>query len=180
MAKGSQRAPTSPLAASLIDARRLPLRAEAVDVVTLSRHVVERTAAELSGRGRMEVSGAIPPVHADPFRFEEILVNLLSNAGKYSFPGTPIDVGIAARAGEVVVSVVNRGEGVSAEEMSRLFERFQRLERARRGEARGIGLGLYIATGLVEAHGGHIWAESVPGQTTTFSFSLPTHRDEPA
>jgi signal transduction histidine kinase len=72
--------------------------------------------------------------------------------------------------------VTNQGDGIAPEEMPKLFERFQRTERAATGRARGVGLGLYITKGLIEAHGGRIWAESAPGRTTTFHFTLPTRR----
>src|SRR4029079_16872145 len=92
---------TDLLDTSRIDARQLPLCAEAVDVVALSREAVERMGGDLAARVRVEARGEIPSIRADALRFEEILANLVSNAGKYSFPDTPIDVGIEARAGDV-------------------------------------------------------------------------------
>ena len=74
------------------------------------------------------------------------------------------------------VLVTNRGPGISAEELPKLFDRYYRTASARVGSARGLGLGLYIAKGLMEAHGGRIWAESRPGQTT-FQFALPVMRE---
>ena len=69
--------------------------------------------------------------------------------------------------------VTNEGPGIPAEEMPRLFSRFGRTDGAHARRTPGIGLGLYIARGLVEAHGGRIWAESVPGESTSFHFTLP-------
>jgi signal transduction histidine kinase len=167
------------LDASQIEACRLTLRPEAVDVPALCREAVARMVGELGDRARVDARGEVPLVQADPLRLEEIVANLLSNAAKYSFPGTAIAVAIEARGGEVVVSVMNQGEGISQEELPALFERFRRTEGARTSETRGIGLGLYIAKGLVEAHGGRNWAESVPGRSTTFCFTLPTRLAEP-
>ncbi|APR82568.1 Osmosensitive K+ channel histidine kinase KdpD [Minicystis rosea] len=165
---------TDLLDASRLDAHQLPLRLETVDVVKLVRDVVERMGGALAERVHVEVRGEVPQSRVDALRFEEILINLLSNAEKYAYPGTGIELGIAVEAGGIVVSVTNQGDGISPEEMPELFKRFQRTNQAKRGKASGVGLGLYIARGLVEAHGGRIWAESVPGGRTTFSFTLPT------
>jgi signal transduction histidine kinase len=110
---------------------------------------------------------------ADPNRVAQVLGNLLSNARKHGVPGTPITVGIAAKGALVEVRVSNQGPGIPPEEIPRLFTRFARARRAHAEGTPGLGLGLYIAKGLVEAQGGRIWAESVPGATTTFSFTLP-------
>ncbi len=114
---------------------------------------------------------ALSRVFVDRDRFEQILGNLLSNAVKYGDPSGKIQVSLTQRAGDVTCAVVNRGGGISSEELSRLFTRFSRSTTTR--GVPGLGLGLYIARGLVEAHGGRMWAESVPGETTTFYFTLP-------
>ena len=101
-----------------------------------------------------------------------ILVNLLSNALKYSAPGTEVTVTLRREGGEVITSVTDRGPGIASEELPRLFARYYRTETGRE-RGGGIGLGLYITRMLVEAHGGHIWAESTVGVGSTFSFSLP-------
>jgi signal transduction histidine kinase len=101
-----------------------------------------------------------------------VLGNLLSNAAKYGAPGTPITVAVAPGAAEVTVSVTNLGAGLQPEEIPTLFSRFGRTARARASEAPGVGLGLFIAKGIVEAHGGRIAVESETGAATTFSFTL--------
>jgi signal transduction histidine kinase len=73
----------------------------------------------------------------------------------------------------VAIEVKNQGPGISAEELPHLFERFWRAEGAKKSTVSGTGLGLYIAHGLIEAHGGRIWAESIPGETTSFHLNLP-------
>ena len=80
---------------------------------------------------------------------------------------------VERQGSDVQVSVTNRGAGISSEDLPRLFTRFQRARGGQAARRPGIGLGLYIARGLVEAHGGRIWVESTPGETTTFRFTLP-------
>ncbi|MBI2390265.1 MAG: HAMP domain-containing histidine kinase [Deltaproteobacteria bacterium] len=163
------------LDASRIEASRLALRRQLVDLGALVREVVERSSATLGGR-RVQIAapGGALEVDADPMRLEQILVNLLTNAAKYSDEGTDLRLTIEKRADEVRVGVTNRGPGISAEDLPRLFTRFFRTPAAARGQRQGLGLGLYIARGLVEAHGGRLWAESSERlRETTFRFALP-------
>ncbi|MBI2941742.1 MAG: GAF domain-containing protein [Chloroflexi bacterium] len=162
------------LDASRIEARRLKIERQRVDLPALVREMVGRTAAIIDGhRVRVEVRGDIAPIWADPGRVEQVLSNLLTNAAKYSYPDTEIQVEVERRDGEAQVSVTNQGSGIPPEEIPHLFTRFYRTRGAQAGRTAGVGLGLYIARGLVEAHGGRIWATSSPGQTTTFAFTLP-------
>ena len=160
---------------SRIEARRLRLEKKPVDLVSLVREVVDRTGELTRGHpANVQVKGAVPLIDADPDRIEQILDNLLTNAAKYSYPSTPITVEVEPRAEEVIVSVTNEGPGIEPEDIPRLFTRFYRAEAARLQEIPGLGLGLYITKGLVEAHGGRIWVESERGRYTTFHFTLPT------
>ncbi|MBI2939443.1 MAG: GAF domain-containing protein [Chloroflexi bacterium] len=162
------------LDASRIEARRLALAPEPVDLPSLVRTVVERAAEVTGGHPvSVEIEGDFSPLAADSGRLEQVLVNLLSNAAKYGYPGTEIRVEVARRGSDARVSVVNQGPGISADDLPQLFTRFYRTRRAQTTRATGIGLGLYISKGLVEAHGGHLWAESTPGETTAFRFTLP-------
>jgi signal transduction histidine kinase len=138
----------------------------------------------------------IPPVLgvvADEDRVRQVLINLLSNALKYSEPDTPLTIaakvlppvqtnhGVFGRrrahatAGMVQVSVRDHGLGIPPREVSKLFNRFVRLERDITGPVRGTGVGLYVCRVLVEAMGGSIWVEStgIRGEGSTFSFTLP-------
>jgi signal transduction histidine kinase len=140
----------------------------------LVQAIVERTSATTPGQGvRVTIGGEIPQIVADPSRIEQVLDNLLANAAKYGDPGTDIQVRVERREGDAVVTVTNRGRGIAPGDMPKIFTRFYRTPEAQAGKVTGLGLGLYIAKGLVEAHGGRIGAESTPGQTTTFTFSLP-------
>jgi signal transduction histidine kinase len=121
-----------------------------------------------SARVENAVPQVLPAVLADPDRLDRILMNLVGNALKYS----PNRVVVQAAAdGEAVrVSVADHGAGIAAEDLPRIFDRYYR---GQRHEGEGLGLGLFIVRKLVEAHGGRIWAESRPGEGSTFTFTLP-------
>ncbi|MGK4007947.1 PAS domain-containing protein [Sorangium sp. So ce1036] len=159
---------------SRIESRRLAIESDPVDLAALVEAVVERTAGETEGHEvHVELTGEIPIVQADAGRVEQVLSNLLSNAAKYGDPGTPIQVTLARRGGEVQVSIQNTGRGIPPEDLPLLFERFFRGRAMRNERVVGLGLGLYIAKGLIEAHRGRIWVESPRGGRTTFHFTLP-------
>ena len=120
----------------------------------------------------VEAPDALPSVRADPDYLERIVVNLLSNALKYSDPTTEVAVSLRQKDGAVVTSVVDRGPGIASEELPHLFTRYYRAHTPSE-KVEGLGLGLYITKGLVEAHGGRVWVESEAGKGSTFSFSLP-------
>jgi signal transduction histidine kinase len=103
-----------------------------------------------------------------------IVTNLLTNALKYSPPGSPVALRLECVEHEALVSVADQGGGLSSEEQASLFSRYYRAERTR-AMAPGLGLGLYVTRALVEAHGGRIWVESRPGEGATFRFTLPLH-----
>jgi len=124
-----------------------------------------------TGRITTDIPETLPPVRADINRLERILVNLLSNALKYSPAESAVKVTVEAGDCGLDISVVDRGRGIGAEDLPLIFNRFYRVQSERKAE--GIGLGLYITKGLVEAHGGQIHVASTPGQGSTFTFSLP-------
>jgi signal transduction histidine kinase len=170
--------------AELVDAARLeaghmPLTLAPLDLGPFVANLVERLAANPEAQ-RIRVEGweGLPLVRADAEAVERILNNLLSNALKYSAPGTPIVVTLA-RGDEVVVSVTDSGPGIPPADLKRLFERYFRAHDAHSKSGPGLGLGLYIAKQLVEKHDGRIWAESELGKGSTFSFSLPESEDSP-
>lgn len=113
---------------------------------------------------------------ADEARLERILINLLSNAQKYSPSHLPVTLTACRQQDEVVISVTDQGSGIHADDLPNIFRRFYRARGERKLE--GIGLGLYITKLLVEAHGGRIWVESKAGQGSTFSFTLPIASSE--
>lgn len=117
-----------------------------------------------------------PPikVEGDRVQVELVMDNLLGNAIKYSPMGKPIRVDLHKRGTEVEVSVTDEGIGIAAQHLPKVFDKFYRVEGGYSRRTPGSGLGLYICRSIVEAHGGRIWAESVPGQGSTFTFALPT------
>jgi signal transduction histidine kinase len=104
-------------------------------------------------------------------RLEQVLTNLLTNAAKFSAPGTDIQVQVRSDNASVVLSVADQGSGIAPEAIGQLFQPFARVGRER--DTSGTGLGLYITKSIVEAHGGRIWVESVVGRGTTFFVRLP-------
>lgn len=133
----------------------------------LSRH---STAVDVS-RIQTEIPPGLPAVEADPNRLERILTNLLSNALKYSPPESPVSLGARRKGDALLVSVTDRGQGIHPEDLPQIFNRYFHPRTGKR--AGSVGLGLYIARSLVEAHGGRIRAESKLGQGSTFYFTLP-------
>jgi two-component system phosphate regulon sensor histidine kinase PhoR len=119
------------------------------------------------------VQPELPLAEADPVRVEQVLINLVDNAIKYSPAGGTITVRLATMSEGLMVSVEDEGVGVSAEQAARLFDRFYRVDGTLERTTRGVGLGLFICRALVEAHGGRIWVESQPGRGSTFYFTLP-------
>jgi signal transduction histidine kinase len=118
----------------------------------------------------LQVDSALPKVMADRERIQQALSNLVGNAIKFSPAGSKIVVAARGETEDVVFSVVDTGKGIAAEQLPRVFDRYWQSSRTDR---QGAGLGLAIAKGIVEAHGGRIWIESEPGQGTAASFSLP-------
>jgi signal transduction histidine kinase len=118
-----------------------------------------------------------PPVFGDEQRLTQALANLLSNAIKYSPDGGEITITGKFLNDSVQISVSDQGIGFSSDLAERVFDRFYRADNALTRETQGAGLGLYIVRSIIEAHGGHIWAESQPGQGATFHFSLPISKD---
>ena len=162
---------------SRLDARQLELSRELVDVLALAQAGVDRASIAAPDRQFcLSASGVVPNVDADPDRLAQVMDNLLSNAVKYGTPSAPVLVEVRGEHDRVSVAVTNEGAGIAKEELPRLFQRFHRTDEARRSGVRGIGLGLYITRELVEAHGGEMTAESTPGATTTFRFTIPVAR----
>jgi two-component system sensor histidine kinase KdpD len=113
----------------------------------------------------------LPPIPLDDVLIEQVFINLLENALKYTPPESPIDIVAEAQPGRVAVAVDDRGPGVPPSERDHVFEKFYRLKREPSGG--GAGLGLAICRGFVEAHGGTMWVEDREGGGARFRFTLP-------
>ncbi|WP_438036213.1 sensor histidine kinase [Sorangium sp. So ce204] len=162
------------LDASRIEARQLTLDRSPVDLRAQLGEILEKSAEVTAGHAlRLEVQGDVPAVLADPGRLEQIVTNLLSNAAKYGRPEGDIAVTVSAERACAHIAVINWGDGIPEASLPYLFKRFSRAPDAALRSVRGVGLGLYITKGLVEAHGGTISVESTPRGATTFRFSLP-------
>jgi signal transduction histidine kinase len=157
---------------SRLEASRLKLRRERLDLVRLARTMAEQAQA-LTPRHAVRVEAPDRSLIGrwDHDRLAQVLPNLLSNAIKYSPDGGEVLVRVEDLGQEARVSVSDRGVGIPSAELRRLLQRFSRTEAATAGRARGLGL--YISRALVEAHGGRIWAVSEVGRGSTFTFTLP-------
>jgi len=163
--------------ADLVDAARLegkqyPLQLQPVDLRAYLADLLQHDIiAAQQDRVAMEISDLLPTVKVDLPSLDRVMTNLLSNALKYSDPDTPVVIRAWAEGNQVIISVTDRGRGISPADLPHIFTRFYRAAGERKTE--GIGLGLYIVSQLVQAMGGQIRAESEPGKGSTFSFTLP-------
>ena len=162
---------------SRADSEALNLQRGPVDLAQLARATTARLASQAEAQGlvlQVAASSTSPPAWADPDRIEQVLVNLLDNAIKYSCPGGTVTIGVDGGGGQSVqVRVQDEGIGIPAEDLAHIGERFYRADKARSRARGGSGLGLAIARALVQAHGGQLWLESREGQGTVVTFTLP-------
>lgn len=135
---------------------------------------IRRVEMSLESRSlQVNLGEKISPIFVDGMEIQQVLINLLDNATKYSLPGSLVSIVGRMTPNQVEVRVSSEGEGIPQEELSSIFKRFYRLKGPRTRLIRGTGLGLAICKGMVEAHGGRIWAES-QNRVVTVSFTLPT------
>ena len=162
---------------SRVEAKAYSLDLRSVTVSNLVHTTFKRLSPQANAkRIKLEYSlpADLPPVLADEDRIMQVLVNLVANAIQYTPGGGDVSLSAARRADEMHISVKDTGVGIPTEHIANLFTRFYRVDKSRsRNAGGGSGIGLTIAKHLVEAHGGHIWAESKgEGQGSTFTFSL--------
>lgn len=158
---------------SQLEAGVLRVDKEPVQLRTLIRDVVDEMRMQTEAHWFVvDLPSELPRASADSRRIRQVLHNLLENAVKYS-KGGQITLSCEVEERDVVVSVSDQGEGIPAEFLDQVFERFFQIDGATTRRVGGSGLGLSISRGIVEAHGGRIWAESTPGQGSTFRFTLP-------
>jgi signal transduction histidine kinase len=159
------------LDAALLESRRMTVTLERLDLGLLLHALVDRL-PDVARRVVLQTPAAQVFVRGDAQRLEQVFANLMLNAAKYGMPGTPIGVDLRDADGYAEITVTNRGEGIPPEKVPVIFERYVRAHTAKSSRP-SLGLGLYIARGLVEAHHGCIWVESVPGDRTTFHVAIP-------
>ncbi len=115
----------------------------------------------------------LPPATIDPLQMQRVITNLVQNAIQHASPDGSVRINVASVAGEIVIGVVDNGEGIPPEDLPYIFDRFYRGEKSRARGGDGMGLGLVIARTIVEAHGGRIRVESEASQGARFTFTLP-------
>lgn len=164
---------------SLIESGQVNLELKQVRLAPLVHDVYASLAGRAEARKvtlRNEVPAAVS-VGADPRRLEQMLTNLVDNATKFNREGGSVTVSCEV-AERIRISVTDTGEGVSADQAARLFERFYRVDRARSRDLGGSGLGLAIVKHLARAHGGEALVRSIPGEGSTFMIELPNASPE--
>jgi len=160
---------------SHIESGEVSLKLEPVVMGEIAQQVAERLRAQVDRAGlnlEVNIPLDLPRALADKERMEQVLVNLLHNAIKFTSPGGRISISAKTEGDNIQVSVADTGVGITANDLPRVFERFYKADKARAGG--GTGLGLAIAKHIVEAHSGSIWAESIEGKGSIFTFTLPT------
>jgi signal transduction histidine kinase len=156
-----------------IEAGVLAVSREVGDAALVVNEAVDTFQTQASAKGILLTAEIVPPlpiVSFDPPRILQVLVNLLSNAIKFTPPNGKVVVGVERIADELRFAVKDTGEGIPHEKLEVVFERFLQLAE---NDRRGVGLGLYISKCIVQGHAGRIWAESRPGEGSTFCFTLP-------
>lgn len=158
---------------AVAEAGRLRYEMTSVDLSTLGRREAERAEALLQPGVRMvvEVPEAGMLANGDERRLAQVLRNLLSNAARHTADGS-VTLSLAEEAGDLVVRVTDTGEGMNAEDLAHVFERFYRADSARATDTGGAGLGLAISRAIVRDHGGDVFATSESGRGTTMGFRL--------
>ncbi|MCC6985933.1 MAG: hypothetical protein IT309_05875, partial [Anaerolineales bacterium] len=164
---------------SRIESGQVQLNYESLSPRKLIHSAAERMKAQIE-RARLkldvECEDSLPNIMADRNRLEQVLVNLIHNAVKFNKPGGSIRLGVETTPGGVRCAVRDTGSGIPAESLTRIFERFYRVDSSRTGS--GTGLGLSISKHIIEAHGGKIWAESDEGRGSSFFFEIPANKNQ--
>jgi signal transduction histidine kinase len=163
----------------LLDASRLQtggisIKRTDVDLTEIIKRLVERYRTQSDKHEFIiDIPADFPILMVDEDRIRQVFSNLISNAIKYA-PGGKVLISGQVRSDDVILCVKDEGPGIEQGDMPHIFDRFYRTSDAVKN-TKGAGLGLYLARSIIEAHGGHIWAESKPDRGTRICFSLPRH-----
>lgn len=154
-----------------IDSGKISYRPRNFDIIKLLSNTIEDTKGLLPNNFEFTPKGHLW-VDGDPDRIQQVVVNLLSNASQHSPEHSTIKVSVSPENGQALVRVEDKGEGIPREKLMQLFERFYQVN-SKSSVGVGLGLGLYISKKIIDRHGGKIYAESVSGEGSAFSFSIP-------
>jgi histidine kinase len=169
---------------SRAEAGQIPIVPRVVNLRTILRNIATRLGPQFA-TAEIDLSVAIPeslpPVYADPDRVDQIVINLLTNARRYTPAGGKVTLRAHAEEYTICVDIEDTGIGIAPEHLPHVFERFYRVDKSRSRASGGSGIGLTIARHLIYAQGGEIWVNSDgPGRGSTFSFTLPRTTVDPA
>ncbi len=167
------------LVENLLDTSRIQtgsfsVQKKPTDIAELVQKIIEKMRLITEGRSLiLHFAPLLPSIPGDSRRLEQVVQNLVDNAIKYSPQGSQITISGEMKNDYIQVSVADEGPGIPKAELSKIFNAFYRIPNPNAQKMRGIGLGLTICQAVVEAHGGSIWAESIPGRGSVFYFTLP-------
>lgn len=165
---------------SLAESGELALYCEDEEADELIRQAVSAVQAKAVEKGlslATEIAGNLPHIYIDFLRIKQVLLNLLENALAHTPAGGSITVGAAQSGDMVEISVADTGEGIPADELDNIFERFHRVDKSRSRSTGGSGLGLTISKYLIKAHSGTIYVQSEPGKGSRFAFTVPVAKE---
>ncbi len=159
---------------SMMENNETKLSKDALKIDALVRQVVQRLQAQSDKKGltlNLDIEPELPDLIIDQYRIEQVLLNIIHNAIKFTGSGGSVTIRVKKQGSEILFAVSDTGIGIPANELSRIFERFYKVNKARDDE--GTGLGLAISRHIISAHGGKIWVDSVEGKGSAFFFTLP-------
>ncbi len=160
---------------SKLESQQMPLKLEEVDIKVLIHgviHGLEKNAKDKGLKLIGDVQKGLPKIMTDKVRLEQVIVNLIDNALKYTNHGE-VRVKACIEGENLRVDVEDSGTGIPEKDLARIFERFYRVDKGRSRDLGGTGLGLAIVKHIIQAHNGKIWVQSLPGKGTTFTFTIP-------
>ena len=163
------------LVLSRLEAHEMPLVIESVDMRELVSSIAEGFKKQAADKGitlQAGIDEGLPKISSDRGRVEQVMLNLLDNAIKYTPSGGAVNVRVSAADGVIRVDVNDTGIGIPPQDIPRIFERFYRVDKARSRELGGTGLGLAIVKHIINSLNGKVWVESAPSKGSTFSFTL--------
>lgn len=170
------------LTLSMLESHQIPLNFEALDIMNMLNNIIQGFEKQANDKGiallvdMMEADKSVQEIMGDKVRLEQVIVNLIDNAIKYTNKGT-VKVSITMTDNMLRIDVQDTGIGIPDKDIPRIFERFYRVDKGRSRELGGTGLGLAIVKHIIQGHKGKIWVNSKVGAGTTFSILLPVSQN---